>query len=229
MPVVAAISPWTWITAQVLFSLGAIMIVSCVTFWVLVRRSTAHRQWVALAEWAREANFRFCPTTDLPPPLDAIISYRPIARMCVGKGATLLVQIETTGVAKAASGQAPSGPQIAIWNVLVRHLPAAWRPTGVRPAGAPRSLLDLFSLSSFPLLGSTERFVVYGTDSAAARELSLSMARSLLPPDIGLLLYGTQLVLDFSGRPFDPIEFNRMLALANQLAQKLPTPNGVIP
>lgn len=143
--------------------------------------------------------------------------------MCVRNDAALLAQIETT--APPRSDQMPTDPQIAIWNLLVRHMPWAWRPTGVRPAGAQRSLLDLVSLSSFPSLGSTERFVVYGTDSAAARELSQSMARSLLPPDIGLLLYGSELVLDFSGRPFDPIEFNRMLALADQLAEKLPPPS----
>ena len=222
MHVVAAMSPWKWITVQVLFSLGAIMIASSVTFWVLVRRSTEHRRWVALADWAREGSFRFCPTTTLPPPLDVIVSRRPVVRMCVGNDAALLAQIEATE--PPPSSQIPTGPQIAIWNLLVRHMPWTWRPTGMRPAGAQRSLLDLFSLSSFPSLGSTERFVVYGTDSAAARELSQSMTRSLLPPDIGLLLYGNELVLDFSGRPFDPIEFNRMLALADQLAQKLPPP-----
>jgi len=50
------------------------------------------------------------------------------------------------------------------------------------------------------------------------------MLRSLLPPDVGLLLHGRHLVLDFSDRPFDAIEFGRMLALADQLAARLPVP-----
>jgi len=218
----AALSPWTWITLRVLISLAAIMAASSVTFWVLVRRSTAHRQWVALAEWARDAGFHFRDIRHLPPPLDAVGAHAPAARICVGNESVLLMQIETTAPTRA---DVTPGPETATWNLLIRRLPTAWRPTGMRPSSASRSLLDLFSLSSFPLLGSTERFVVYGTDSAAARELSQSMARSLLPPDIGLLLYGSELVLDFSGRPFDPIEFNRMLALADQLAQKLPPPS----
>ena len=96
-------------------------------------------------------------------------------------------------------------------------------------AASQQSVLDSFSLSSFPLMGATERFVVFGTDSAAARLISQSMMRSLLPPDIGLLLHRRELVLDFSPRPFDAIEFDRMLALADQLAQRLPAPTSESP
>ena len=63
-----------------------------------------------------------------------------------------------------------------------------------------------------------------GTDSAAARVVSKSMLRSLLPADLGLLLHGRRLVLDFSDRPFDAIEFGRMLALADQLVTRMPAP-----
>jgi hypothetical protein len=108
------------------------------------------------------------------------------------------------------------------WNLLVRTIGGEWPPTGLRPANAASSALDLFSLTSFPTLAGTERFIAYGTDSSAARVLSRSMLRSLLPPDVGLLLHGGHLVLDFSGRPFDTIEFGRMLALAEQLATHVP-------
>ena len=107
------------------------------------------------------------------------------------------------------------------WHVYMRQTSFSWSPTGLRPVANGRSLLDLFSLTSFPLLGSTDRFVVYGTESQDAERLSHSMARGLLPPDIGLLLYADRLLLDFSARPFDEIEFNRMLALADQLEQHL--------
>ncbi len=96
------------------------------------------------------------------------------------------------------------------------------RPTGLRPTHARRSILDLFSLSSYPALGNIDRFVVYGTDAQAAGSLSKSQARALLPPDVGLLLDDGWMMLDFSERPFDPIEFDRMTALAEQLVAHLP-------
>jgi hypothetical protein len=108
------------------------------------------------------------------------------------------------------------------WHVLVRRIESDWPTTALRPTGAQASLVDLYSLSSFPLMGQTQRFVVFGTDSAPARRVSKSSLRTLLPPDIPLLLHGRYLLLDFSSRPFDPIEFDRMTALADQLAQHLP-------
>ena len=90
------------------------------------------------------------------------------------------------------------------------------RPSARRRGGQRRWIL--FSLCSFPRLG----------DAGAVRGLrhrlrrrprgGESFARALLPHDVGLLLHGRFLVLDFSDRPFDTIEFNRMLALADQVA-----------
>ena len=217
-----AVVPSPSITLAVLGTLLVVLAASGATFWLLVRRATSHRQWVAFSEWARDAGLDIRPRDRdrLPPPLDAIGDQRPIVRLRAGNDAVLLLQIQTAAPRRDATVTS----EAVIWNLLVHRLQTAWQPTGMRPASASRSILDLFSLSSFPLLGTTERFVVFGTDSGAARVLSQSMARSLLPPDIGLLLHGRQMVLDFSGRPFDTIELNRMLALAQQLAQKLPAP-----
>ena len=112
------------------------------------------------------------------------------------------------------------------WNLIIRELQVCWRPTGLRPTLTASSLLDLFSLSSFPYMGAQERFVIFGGQTSAARRLSASSARSLLPPDVGLLLHGRHLVLDFSARPFDTIEFSRMVGLADQIAGRLPPPPG---
>jgi hypothetical protein len=87
--------------------------------------------------------------------------------------------------------------------------------------GAPASLLDLMGLSQFPSLAVGQRFAVMATASTAARALSDSASRTLLPADIGLLVSGDYLVLDFSTRPFDPIELDRMIAVAQQLAQMI--------
>ena len=44
------------------------------------------------------------------------------------------------------------------------------------------------------------------------------MLMALLPHDLGLVLQGRRLILDFSTRPFDGIELSRIVALVEQLA-----------
>jgi hypothetical protein len=214
--------PSGWISFQVLVTLLVLLGASAGTFWALVRRWESHRQWMALAEWGSEHGFRFqgCDPEHLPPPLDSAMARQATVRLCMASPTMLLLQIQTAAVQQPDGTPGLTGS--VTWNLLMRRLPSSWHPTGLRPTFARASALDLFSLSSFPSLGTTERFMIYGTDSDAATALSQSMTRSLLPPDIGLLLHGNQLLLDFSDRPFDEIEFNRMLALADQIAEKLP-------
>jgi hypothetical protein len=214
------LSPAT--NAEVLVTLAVLLGASVATFWALVRRWESHRQWHALAEWAAERKLRFRSVErhGVPPILNALSEHSPVVRLYLADEATLLLQFQTPP--KHAAGDLTFSSAPAVWNILVRRLGATWHPTGLRPSSARSSILDLFSLSGFPLLGTTERFTVYGTDSIAARTLSGSMTRSLLPPDVGLLLRDEELVLDFSDRPFDQIELDRMLALANQVAEKLP-------
>ncbi len=92
----------------------------------------------------------------------------------------------------------------------------------VAPAEAGVSVVDLFSLTPFPTLGDPDRLLVCGTDPSAARAVADSFVVALLPPDVGLLLHGRGMALDFSSRPFNVIEFNRMLALMDQIAEHLP-------
>jgi hypothetical protein len=216
----------------ILLTLLAVLGLSAATLWVIVRRATSHRRWVALAEWAREHGFRFTrePEGEAPMPLARLQEPRPVVRLQLSRGPTTLVQFEH-GVAAPSTATAALGATVptitpaaqpAVWNVLVRQIQSAWRPTGLRPAHAAASVLDLFSLSSYPTIGGTDRFVAFGTDSAAARAVSKSMLRSLLPADVGLLLFGRQMVVDFSARPFDAIELSRIVALADQLAAHLP-------
>lgn len=219
----ASVPSWQ-ISLTVLLVLAAVLGLSCATYTALVRRATSHRRWVALGDWARDAGFRFaaCDPERLPAPLDQLRVHRTVVRMCLMGPHTIVVEVQT-GPPAVPDGAAAvvSEPK---WHLLIRTLAHAWRPTGLRPAHDRRSFLDLFSLSSYPLLGTGERFVVFGSDSAEARRLSDSMSRSLLPPDVGFLLHGRTMVLDFSDRPFDPLEFTRMIALADQLAQRLPAP-----
>ncbi len=207
--------PWT-----VLLVLIVVLGLSVYMFVALVRRWTSRRVWVSISDWARARGYRAsvkdCPA---PPPLDALKNTQLTSHVCVSDGKSSLMRLEVIG-------ETSSSAQPQRWHVLVRTIESPWQPTALRPASAPSSLLDLFSLTSFPLMGETQRFVVFGTDSAPARKLSKSRARALLPPDVGLLLHGPHLILDFSDRPFDEIEFDRMIALAEQLVTNLPMPTG---
>jgi len=208
------------ILAVLLLMLGG----SAATFWILVRRWESHRESLALADWAREHEFRKAElhASNLPQALAPLASREPEIRVCLMGEGLMLLQVQTSAV--RPPGGMPGSSGRATWNLLIRRLSTDWLATGLRPSEAHASILDYHSLSSFPLMGSTERFTLFGSDSVAAGTLSQSMTRSLLPPDVGLLLSGHEMVLDFSVRPFDEIEFNRMLALANQIAQKLPAP-----
>ena len=207
--------PWGALAVLlVVFALSVLMFVA------LVRRWTHARMWVSISDWARGRGYRAavqdCPA---PPPLDALKSAALLSQICVSDGTSSLMRLEVAGEVNSAA-------QPKRWHVLVRTIESQWQPTGLRPAAATSSLLDLFSLTSFPLMGETQRFVVFGTDSAPARKLSKSRARALLPPDVGLLLHGPHMILDFSDRPFDEIEFDRMIALSEQLVANLPVPTG---
>jgi hypothetical protein len=199
---------------------------SWITFQILARRAMEDRHAVALSEWGRDHGFRLRVWTaddPLPPPLNAVSSHRLAVRFClIGKQVTL-IRIESFGPpSQTPAADAPWHG--VVWNLLIREIETDWPPTGLRPVAAANSALDLFSLSSFPLLGSVLRFMIYGTESNAAVALSRSPARGLLPPDVGLLLHRRYLLLDFSGRPFDAIEFDRIMGLAEQLVGRLPGP-----
>jgi hypothetical protein len=193
---------------------------SLAVFLQLVRRWTTRRRWVSLAEWASERRMRVArqAITDLPPPLDQLakLNHHPRVRLRVDErrrrrnaGRTTIIQFETSD----RDGQA--GP---IWNILIRRLDDGRPrvPAGLRPARVAASVIDLFALTTFNSL-SNDRFAVLALDGRTAQQLNKSSARALLPPDVGLLLHGEHLVLDFSARPFDPTELDRLLSVADQI------------
>jgi hypothetical protein len=193
-----------------LLVLAGMLGMSCVTFWLLVRRATLNRQWVALSDWARGRGFRNHPIADgtPPAPFSMISTSRPRVRLWLAGRSSQLLQMQ--------------GVEAGAWHVLIQSIESNWPPTALRPVAKEQSLLDLFSLASFPAMISAERFVIFGADSNAAKSLAKSSLSALLPPDIGLLLHGQHVVLDFSNRPFDAIEFDRMLTLVNHLMSHLP-------
>jgi hypothetical protein len=208
LPGLAVAQGFSWL---VLLTLVASLALSGAVYAVLVHRSTSNRRWIDISEWARGRRMR----ADSRPTEPADVVLEELAQ----RGASAVMCLSGNGMSIARL-RSPRGA----WHVLVRRIGEAanWPATGLRPTAASASLLDLFGLTSFPLLGPTMRFTVYSTDQVAARRLHNSPARALLPADIGLLLSGTHLVLDFSSRPFDPITFGRMTALADQIAEHLP-------
>jgi len=190
----------------ILLTLLVLLGASLGIFWLLVRHCTSHRQWMTLKEWARDRGFKFrlINPSALPPPIAAM---SPLVRLSLTSRTATLAQLQT-------------GP--AQWNLLIRKMPGEWIPSGLRPAQHTTSLLDELKLSPYPAYSSTERFHLVSADAAAARRLSKSIARALIPPDVGLLLWGNWLMLDFTHRPFDPVEFGRMIELAEQVAGMLP-------
>lgn len=183
-------------------------------FLLLVRRWTTQRQWVSLAEWARQRDFQFHSTdvADLPAALQPLkVAHLSVRLHLCSQGVTVS-QICTDPPAEKIDPN--------VWNVLIRRrLQSYSNPAALRPTNAPASLVDLFGLSQFPTISATPRFTVFSTSSTTARALAESASRTLMPADIGLILADDWIVLDFSTRPFDPIELDRMIALGEQLSK----------
>lgn len=225
--------PLPQFSVYVFVALIAVAIASAGTFWWLCVRWTTRRRWSELVDWARGQGFAVrsaegaggaaadAAAIPLPPVLAPLASLGPTVRLSIGGDRQALVSLTTP---TTPYSQAPNQP--ANWHVLLHRLEAAWPATALRPASNHVSLVDLMPLTSFPSLTTNERFVVFGTDARAAKQLAASSARALLPPDVGLLLVDDWLILDFSARPFDTIEFGRQLALADQVVSFLPAAGG---
>jgi hypothetical protein len=215
-----------------LATLVLICAASVAMFFLLVRRWTTQRQWVSLAEWARQRRFRFEPVEHVELPR-ALLRLRERHNVNVRlhlrdqQDHVTLLQLQTDRLATSQPPAASIEPHVQAtetnrWNVLLRRTVSKRDPdslAGLRPASAPASLLDLLALSQFPSLSLGHRFVVLATRSAAARALANSASRTLLPADVGLLVMDGWMLLDFSTRPFDPVELDRMIALAEQIGQ----------
>jgi len=203
--------------AAVFLSLIAIIGASSGIFWLLVRRWTTQRQWLALQDWADDNRFKL-HGEDRAVGAEILKSFtQPEPKLLIS-----LNDVDTGLVQMEAQPPRGRGTQLVRWNLLVRKLARSWPTTGFRPATSGRSILDYFKLEEMRAMAPTERFVLYGADARAARALGKSSVAALLPADVGLLLVGENLVLDFSTRPFDPLELQRVDALAEQIVIHLP-------
>jgi hypothetical protein len=229
---------------EILLLLGAILFASALTFTILVRRWTSQRHRVAMTEWGRQRGFQLEMSANVGtfgPPLNVLKQYSPQPAICLDDGRTRIVAVLADPPASVGprQGEDASQPQAEVlehesdrsrrgtgqvtWRLLLRRIEPTLRTAGLRPTHDRHSFLDLFSLSSFTG-GGSDRFVLFASDSEAAREFPTHVLASLTPADVGVLVQDDALVLDFSSRPFDDLEFDRMSALADQLAKKLMKP-----
>jgi hypothetical protein len=206
----------SWLILVVLALTGG---ASVAMFSLLVRRWTSRRQWVSLSDWARRRRLKLAKADALhalPAPLSALASLNPRVRLQLGDLKTSVVQFDLDHIGLPPADAAPSGP----WNVLIRSMTSGKSSStaALRPANlsAGSTAIDLFHLTPFHSLAN-DRFSVLAANARAANELFNSSARALLPPDVGILMHDGVMMLDFSSRPFDPVELDRMIAVSEQI------------
>jgi hypothetical protein len=194
---------FSWFTLLLLVLLFGL---SLGMFMILERRWTTQRKWVELREWARSRGLRMRRSGHVPEALAMITFAQPWVRLLFWDEGMSLLQLQTMQ------------PEARGWNVLVARC-VGWRggPAAIRPVHQPASLMDLLNLPVVPTPVGTARFVALARETRSARMLVSSPVRGLIPPDVGLLRTEQWLVLDFSTRPFDPVELDRMLELARQI------------
>lgn len=173
-----------------------------------VHRASHQRRWLELNQWLRNNRMSLVDA----PPLALTQLFPTVAWTRVLSDAT-----RTLAAGHTAAGNL---------HLLLVHSTtnANFPPTALRPTSdtSPHPLFTTPDLRPYPTLPGAERFTTYGTTLHAARTLANSQIRGLLPPDLALLLTGPHLILDFSPRPFDPLEFSRLLPLAQQIRTHLP-------
>ena len=196
----------------ILLGLVAILIASSAIFWIGIRRETVHRAQHRLDDWAEQNRFARMNLEFGPP--------RPIDRLnTVSIRMTIGLYSRTTNFVHLRVPPADSGGTAPThWNLAIRKLTTTSPPAGLRATEASRSILDYFHLEVSARQTATGRFTILGDDLLATRRLADGSSKALLPGDLSLLRIDEFLVLDFSARPFDPIELTRVLSMLDQLA-----------
>lgn len=197
-----------WVPLVLLVILGG----SSTIFMLLLRRWTTQRRWVALADWASLQAFRICgeARAAMPEVVGELTDPPPRVLISLAGRETTIVQIES------------AGGGVDRWNLLIRKLETSWPMTCLRPTSSQQSAFDFLPVAEMHAISLGERFVLYSKQSSVTRALAHSSVAALLPANVGLGLIGQNLILDFSSRPFDAIEMQRLLVVAEQVLAHLP-------
>lgn len=195
----------------ILLTLIVCLIASLGMFVVLVRRWTTNKFHFELGQWAGQRRFDMSekPNAELlPPPLDGSEGAGLCARRFFKSKDATIAQLILTA----------SANDIRVYHVCITPCCVSTPPVAIKPQREGRWVVDLFRLAPAASTGS-ERFQIFGNDLSANLRISESSVAGIAPPDIAILFVGGNMLLDFTARPFDPIEFDRMLALAQQLGK----------
>ena len=177
----------------------------------LVRRHTQGRERFAKWEWAVNRRFRTGPLGAVT--IDALDEIRDHHLHALEHYRSRDGKVSIYKLRSVAADET-----VRTWHVLLRYVDSYSTPIALRPATSRSSLIDLMNLQLFPKLSSETRFNVYGLRAIDARQLATGPTRALLPPDIGLIRNADAVIVDFTDRPFDPTEFSRACAVAEQIA-----------
>jgi|GEM_PF-1277855 len=212
------------LSRTILFTLLLMLAGAAATFSLVIRRLIEGQRRERLHSWltSRGAGLVRSPWQEnrrenCVVGMEALAGFSPRGPLAIQSPQWSLAEL-TTVPPMQAKGKTPH------WRLLSMRLPAdmnEWPTTALRPAAHAVSVVDLPALSSYPSLATTDRFMVFGCDATAARRLAVSPAQRILPQDVGLLLSGNRLILDFSPREFEPVEFERMLKLGEELVKGL--------
>lgn len=216
--------PFSW---GIFLASLAIALASAGITALLSVRWTRHRRYYQLREWCRLRGLKLerAPTAPppLPRPLDCLNP--PMRLMWLMRGDA---DIDRDGAGDGQilllRGQTPTVTHNLLIRTLVArgHAVVDWPTSALRPVSRSTSVIDDLGLFSYPSTMGVARFTLHGEHPGVARRLNESPMRGLLPQDVGLIVAGDALILDFSDRPFDQLEFDRMMGLARQLAAALP-------
>lgn len=227
----APFSTWTLSVLTVVFALSWLVLFQLMRLWTLGRRRQRLRQWAATHD-AR-------PTRTVPGPLlGSHATFRVLAGYASEE--VLVFHLKSDRTPGSRSPRAQSA-----WNVLAVRLAVDPGFSGLRPAAARVSLVDLFSVAgdrpnpdpksavrllSYPSIDPSAAsasgdaagdFTLFAESDAAAEFLAATSLPARLPPDVGVLLRDGWLILDFSPRPFTETALTPLLKLARELAGKL--------
>jgi hypothetical protein len=201
----------SWI---VLLGFLAIVVASVWVFLQLVWIEERDRERQRLREWCRQQRFRLMPAdTRVPAPLNELVGVTLRIEWWLSDGEVDILKIQTRP--HDAPPEQVGMPDT--WHLICTSLPPMRSRVALRPDVPTPSAIDLLRVPPSELTRMSKRFDIRSDALLAARQIVDGPILGLIPGDVGLARLSNHLLLDFTSRPFDPIELSRAAALIRQL------------